>query len=793
MIMKNLKRIFFLILLIFYLAPVPRIFALDTESHKEINQYIGEHTVKGFSLDLYLKNQLGFPEGKNEIFDKKKVYKWLGKGGEYEDEPPWTIPYLRSVNHFHDPTADDISKAGYSGIWEYKEDKGFLEGDSAALWAQKAEKRQDTGGNYSWWDIREYFEKALRNPDKKDREDYFVKTFRGLGQLMHLVADMSVPEHTRNDGHVLRAYEAYVKEEYAIPPIKEEYINMSVLKKPGQFAGVTLPIANLFDGNVFDGTNPDITANSDQIGLAEYTCVNFVSKDTLFSKDFTYPDRDSVEIRDMDYEDPFSPGTMVNRRYYWKIAHGETGYRLAGVNYLYFSGDLDGYLPEFETIPPMDDYVFQGYAERLLPRAIDYAAALLAYFFRGNMDLVIDQGFCRVANQMDECMEGFVSLYYDAVNGERKPVKSIEKWDWSNSCLIYPFGQGPEMALFAVPEDAENPGEYLMVFEGNMGLENEDAVAAATLNIPAIRISLPEEGYYALVTDQACADAPETCGFDKIVINAENISPRAGEMSRGTVSLVVKYRAGLDDQFVTPPGATSDRLSTLCVVLPDDVTIPAGTTTRLEFDLAGQQIPLWATDVHLFLTYVGDVGENSDMVCLGYRDISEPSPFDIFNVMDKTCLYGNLYDAGSAEAIEVVDKDDDGIADEWDVYAHAVKDVSVKFGDCTDCDFIVPYIDAGESFRMFALVDYDYFNMYLGYYTSPLQAEDPFLHGKYYQMVTPCRGLMNQFVKEDFDGCPSPPCRIRYYPVFDVFRDVDIWTVSAMANASYPTDVKCTY
>lgn len=34
-------------------------------------------------------------------------------------------------------------------------------------------------------------------------KDVFMLVAQGVGQLMHLVTDMSVPAHTRNDGHVV--------------------------------------------------------------------------------------------------------------------------------------------------------------------------------------------------------------------------------------------------------------------------------------------------------------------------------------------------------------------------------------------------------------------------------------------------------------------------------------------------------------------------------------------------------------------------------------------------------------
>ena len=88
--------------------------------------------------------------------------------------------------------------AGFSGIW----DTGLFSGMSAIDWAMQPLNSQSCGC-YSWNDVREYYYRALTSPDKRTREINFAETFRGLGQLMHLVQDMSVPDHVRNSSHIL--------------------------------------------------------------------------------------------------------------------------------------------------------------------------------------------------------------------------------------------------------------------------------------------------------------------------------------------------------------------------------------------------------------------------------------------------------------------------------------------------------------------------------------------------------------------------------------------------------------
>jgi hypothetical protein len=191
--MRKLYIIIFL-LFAFCLLNFSLLFALETDTHENINEFIVRNTLNGFSLDDYLRDQLGFSEGYDEKFKLKrtmKVLDWIKIGGKLEDKPPGCIPYWRSLRHFHNPLTDQ-------GL------KGTLE--SSIQWSQKPAETQSCG-YYSWHDVRGYFLNALTSQTKTDRDKNFAETFRGLGQLMHLVQDLSVPAHTRDDGHyVLHSY-----------------------------------------------------------------------------------------------------------------------------------------------------------------------------------------------------------------------------------------------------------------------------------------------------------------------------------------------------------------------------------------------------------------------------------------------------------------------------------------------------------------------------------------------------------------------------------------------------------
>lgn len=457
--MKIILKVFFSLIILFCIIPLPN-YALEVETHKEINEKIAKGTINGFSLNNYLKNQLGFQNGYDEVFkfgESKKVWDWIKIGGLYEDKPPGTIiPYIRSANHFHDP----LSNKGFGGFFFGL----LLSGDASITWSQKPIGTQSPGGYYSWFDTRDYFYKALTSPTKDEKEKYFAETFRGIGQLMHLVQDISVPAHTRNEFHAGYHYEGWVDKNKAqllnLSPIS---FDQSILSLKSPLAPV--PFANLFDAERYTITNPDPAVTlSNSIGLSEYTNANFFSDLTIF-QDYPHPAKGNTDaaLREQQAEDG-----EIDRPYYI------TGYQSEKLAlYSYFANlDITG-IPEGWKYT-LDDAVYEDYAQKLIPRAVGYSAGLLNYFFRGEIDMVpdYDAGYgYRIVNNTDEDMNGRFELYYDNDRGERRLVQSC------------PFAIGRKSSgnnksptiTFSPPADAKESGKYMLVFRGRLGNE-EDAV-----------------------------------------------------------------------------------------------------------------------------------------------------------------------------------------------------------------------------------------------------------------------------------------------------------------------------
>lgn len=211
------KMVFIAKLIIISLSLCHSSWAYDGKVHSKIN----EESVRSAQLDSFLKMKLGISKGvDNELIkdgETKFILQWIAYGGEAEDfGMPGDIPFLstRAFNHFHDPLKD-WDNAGLDSIADVPyRGRYWRDPTSAILWGLDPGKQdfsRNTTGDWSWEKTREYYYIYLTGKDfegnvvvstQDEREANFADCFRSLGQVMHLIEDMSVPLHTRNDVHV---------------------------------------------------------------------------------------------------------------------------------------------------------------------------------------------------------------------------------------------------------------------------------------------------------------------------------------------------------------------------------------------------------------------------------------------------------------------------------------------------------------------------------------------------------------------------------------------------------------
>jgi len=512
--MKN-KRLLILVSLAFMLTFTAfNGYALDKPTHRVINENIARRTIDDFSLDAYLKMNLGFTAGVEEFLyglsdflrkeTKQTIWQWIGEGGIKEDEPEekWRliINRARNNNHYHNALAASWMSAGlddWIGPAHYT-------GQSSILWAQNPD--QDPGGKWSWHDARKYFYKGLTSPDMPLRERYMANAFRALGQLMHLVHDASVPAHTRNEIHnlVFFHYEPWVQ---AIRTEAQrtfnEFISNPISFDPGILDEspdywAPIPIARIIDTDKYNGTNPEITL-SEPVGLAEYTNANFFGENTIFSGDIPFPSRDSVEVKSWDIPNPRDRSRTIAREYYAKKDEKGNDYRLATVDFL--RNYITRFFPTYNPLerPALDGGVYNDYAERLLPRAIGYSAGILKYFFRGKLAFEVSDGSPNGETEItitnlseDPLVKGTFELYYDCDFGIRVriPLAQPDVRDLPKNGLF--------RTTFTKPDNfhRERKNRYMLVYLGELGKEKNAVIGKYTMDRVGIMAQYDDRKIY---------------------------------------------------------------------------------------------------------------------------------------------------------------------------------------------------------------------------------------------------------------------------------------------------------
>ncbi len=217
--MKKQRRVWFLLLL-FFLFPLYQIQAFDT--------YVIHPKLALVIASLFNEQYPEYALKENEI-------DWLAQGTIEEDEP-----ITRAFNHFYNP----LNKQGLKIA-------GIQMGLPSPEWTFNTAKQRSTeGGDCSWQTAIN----AYKNND-------IAKGIRCLGHTLHLLEDVGVPAHTRNDQHAFG------------DPFEEwgKYSNPAVITDSNGF----VPNCKKADDCIIE--------------LATWVNSNFLSKDTVNSKNFPSP------------------------------------------------------------------------------------------------------------------------------------------------------------------------------------------------------------------------------------------------------------------------------------------------------------------------------------------------------------------------------------------------------------------------------------------------------------------------------------------------------------------------
>jgi hypothetical protein len=282
--MKNLRKSSFAITVILVVLHSSSVCAWnDTVTHPALTGMAVANLRGSGWLEPYFQNNLGFKNHVDEFLNngKKdiKIIDLLLEGSDREDDG------LRYRHHFHEP----ITNSGLS--------QGPLQGKSALAWA-----RGDFSSNdYSWAKARQYYSEALFTNETAERDAKLAETFRSLGQIMHMIQDMAVPAHTRDDafeGHLLSIpigsndFERFLAYPANTPLVGQHGAAAQI----PTFSNLNQPIEMRYfwDADQYTLQNSDLE-KSINTGLAEYSSANFLSSGRMLgASGFPHPNKQDM-------------------------------------------------------------------------------------------------------------------------------------------------------------------------------------------------------------------------------------------------------------------------------------------------------------------------------------------------------------------------------------------------------------------------------------------------------------------------------------------------------------------
>ncbi|HWR59644.1 MAG TPA: hypothetical protein VN328_12225 [Thermodesulfovibrionales bacterium] len=161
------------------------------------------------SLDQILIDRLGFKNGIGTVINYTGIDSTKGtpfipyslkiidllREGSYDED----VPNCRASNHFHNPLKP-WNQSGMSDApnWLHIWCSAWVPWYSNIVWATG-----ETPNTWDWRHTRNAYFLALTSLSEQDRNNYYAATFWGLGHELHLLQDVAVPAHVRNDftGH----------------------------------------------------------------------------------------------------------------------------------------------------------------------------------------------------------------------------------------------------------------------------------------------------------------------------------------------------------------------------------------------------------------------------------------------------------------------------------------------------------------------------------------------------------------------------------------------------------------
>ncbi len=478
--------------------------------------------------------------------DARSIPGWLLRGAIREDdylnrsfpcriEAPnpqddaYPDPPDRPLSHFYDPVFDrqlTLSPAVNPFLGHRQKAPDWATGAIDAF-DRPNEPNASRRNHFTIFDAREALYRALtgKNKENKDvaktkeeRDRYWATSVRALGDVVHLIQDMAVPHHTRNDAHSGACFPSISGH----ASVFEHYVEARATQSQDAKEST-------------QGLEPTIVTFPN-VNYGNYPTARF----TKYADFFSTARRDGVEggfgLADYSNRGFFSTGTNLGDNAYPLPSNNRNHYAEQVISIDPRTGSKTAYLLDavFDTLNAalrqldvpktkeslwydavavaagaevaerlgytLDQRIYDFQADLLIPRAVAYSAGLIDYFFRGRLEAV-DPEFSetgvrlKVRNAIDtnkfpewtgeylyrEDSQGRASQFVLTVKyreGEEERLLASEPVGFKAQQLVSPGATAFETLSFDLPwppEGATNI-EYRLVFRGRLGAE-DDAVA----------------------------------------------------------------------------------------------------------------------------------------------------------------------------------------------------------------------------------------------------------------------------------------------------------------------------
>ncbi len=501
-----------IVIIVVCLSAIPNVgWSYGIETHKDLTGAAIKASALGIS-DLLARIGVRGPIGINSTDDAQKfpdsrrtpnaVFSLIRNGAGFEDDPATKVR-----NHFYNPIDNSPLTMGVA--------VGCTSPDWALDNAGQIDNSRCGKQDFSYSDARGYFYNALTKPLEVDRKKNYGLLFESLGHIAHHMQDMAQPQHVRSDQHLEINKDSLAVNSCTLsvilPPLA--CIAYLSLRNPSVYEAYSDRVNGTDEFKAYYASVTPVFGESssrnfshprdfwdETYGIAKYTNRNFVSAGTNFDTHSinVLPKIDPAVPPAVDIK-TLVPGTALRGKvtFFGSLAAapglGDVANPRASSRSI-FDWDLTTYGGTTNMRAYALNRINYDVAQSILiPRAVNYSAGLINFFFRGKLTVkptaqgvfsVIDQlpplggksGFTKIKAQLRNDTPDITTTGDPLIQGMTNgTLVAVAKFKRNQS--FFPDSNG----VYMLPP----PGAPISFFEGEEILISNPLSASNDVAIPS--------------------------------------------------------------------------------------------------------------------------------------------------------------------------------------------------------------------------------------------------------------------------------------------------------------------